>query len=100
MQNTPAALTKVVAPADAQHVEPWVDELGGGNSWGRYLRGTRRATAGVEVVIAGWQDADGQVERHASVLATDAEHDAAALRHLAAAVLDTADELDRLARWT
>ena len=57
------------APADAQHVDEWVDETGDGTAWGRYMGGTRRAVAGVEVVIAGWQDADGGVERHASAWA-------------------------------
>jgi hypothetical protein len=96
MEHTPAALAYIAAPADARHVEPWVDELGDGKSWGRYVRGTRRITAGVEIVVVGWQDAEGQVERHASVWATDVHLDAAALRQLVAHALDAADELDVL----
>lgn len=59
MHNAPTTLARIAAPADAKHVEPWVDELGDGKTWGRYVRGTRRATAGVELVVCGWQDADG-----------------------------------------
>lgn len=65
-------------------------------TWGRYIRGTRRAVAGVEVVIAGWQDASGQVERHASLWATDVQLDVPKLRELAAVALDAANELDQL----
>jgi hypothetical protein len=97
MHNTPAALAHIAAPADAQHVEPWVDETGYGTNWGRYLRGTRWAVAGVELVVAGWQSADGTVERHAIVFAADVQLDAAGLRKLAAVALDAADELDQLA---
>lgn len=96
MHNAPTTLARIAAPADAKHVEPWVDELGDGKTWGRYVRGTRRATAGVELVVCGWQDADGQVERHVSVWATDTQLDAAALRQLATLALDAADELDAL----
>lgn len=92
----PLELAHIAAPSDAQHLAEWVDELGDGKSWGRYVRGTRRDTAGVQVVVVGWQDADGQVERHASVSATDVALDAAALRQLAAQALDAADELDNL----
>ena len=65
--HTPPHLANIAAPADAQHVEPWVDETSDGSTWGRHIRGTRRATAGGEVVLCGWQDADGAVERHASL---------------------------------
>ena len=59
MHDTPAALANIAAPADAQHVADWIDETGTGITWGRYVRGTRRATAGIEIVVAGWQSADG-----------------------------------------
>jgi hypothetical protein len=94
VHHTPAALAHIAAPADADHVAEWVDIARNGE-WGRYVSGTRRAVAGVEVVVVGWQDANGAVERHASVWATDVALDAAALRKLAAQALDTADELDR-----
>lgn len=60
------------------------------------MRGTRRATAGIAVTLCGWQDANGNVERNASVSAADAQLDAAALRRFAALVLDAADELETL----
>jgi hypothetical protein len=100
MTAIPAALHHIAAPSDAQHVEPWVDETGDGQTWGRYVRGTRAAAAGVHVVVAGWQSADGAVERHASMWAADCQLDAAALRKLAAVALDAADELDQLNRGT
>jgi len=96
MHSTPAELTHIAAPADAQHVEPWVDENGDGTTWGRYVRGTRRSTTGLEIVVAGWQSADGTVERHAFASATDVALNAAALRRLAAVALNAAEELDRL----
>jgi hypothetical protein len=96
MHETPAALAFVAPPADAQHVEEWVDVAGTGTTWGRYIQGTRRAVAGVQVVVVGWQDADGQVDRHASVWATDVALDATSLRKLAAAALDAADEIEGL----
>jgi hypothetical protein len=96
MHNTPAALAHIPAPADAQHVDEWVDVAGTGTTWGRYVRGTRRTVAGAQVVVVGWQDANGQVDRHASIWATDLALDAAALRKLAAAALDAADEIERL----
>ncbi|MBO0677184.1 hypothetical protein JRC04_06880 [Mycolicibacterium sp. S2-37] len=92
-QSAPA---NVSLPADARHAAEWVDEQGDGRHWGRYMRGTRRATSGVSVTLRGWQDASGAVERHASVLADDAELDASALRRLAALALDAADELESL----
>jgi hypothetical protein len=98
MHDTPAALARIAAPADAQHVDPWVDENGDGTTWGRYVQGTRRRAAGVHVVIGGWQDADGTVERQVNVWATDVQLDAAALRKPAAVALDAADELDQLAQ--
>ena len=96
MTKIPATLANIAAPADAQHVEDWVDWNDTGD-FERYIRGTRRAVTGVEIRIAGFQQADGTVARHASVWATDAQLDAAALRQLAALALDAADELDQLA---
>ena len=50
----------------------------------RHVRGTRRASAGAEVTLCGWQVASNAVERPASVTSTDVQLDAAALRQLAA----------------
>jgi len=52
---------------------------------------------GVHVDVCGWQAANGTVERHVAVFAPDADLDAATARKLAAALLDAADQLDRLA---
>jgi hypothetical protein len=81
---------------DARKLAEWVDENGDGTRWGRYVRGTRPAAAGVAVTLCGWQDASGTVERHAAVSAADVELDAAALRRLAILALDAADELESL----
>jgi hypothetical protein len=51
----------------------------------------------VHVDACGLQAADGTVERHVAVFAPDADLDAATARKLAAALLDAAEELDRLA---
>jgi hypothetical protein len=59
VHDTSAALANITAPADAQHVADWIDETGTGITWGRCVRGTRGATAGIEIVVAGWQSADG-----------------------------------------
>jgi hypothetical protein len=48
-------LANIPAPADAQHVAEWVDENGDGMRWGRYVRGSRRDTAGVALTLCGWQ---------------------------------------------
>lgn len=92
----PAHLETIPAPADAQHVEDWIDWNDTGE-YERHISGTRRAVAGVEIRIAGFQHADGTTTRHAAVWATDTHLDAAALRQLAAAALNAADELDELA---
>jgi hypothetical protein len=95
MHDTPpAALAHVAAPADADHVEDWRDDLGTGE-YERFMRGTRRIVAGVEIWIVGWQQADGTVARHGSVWATETRLDAASLRQLAALASDAADELDQ-----
>ncbi len=96
MPDAFANLGCITAPTDAQQVAPWVDETSDGQGWGRFVRGTRRAVAGVSVTIVGWQSADGTVRRRALVSADDAEVDAAALRKLASELLDAADELDQL----
>jgi hypothetical protein len=90
--HTPAELDSFAPPADAQHVEELVDW--GSGEYERYMRGTKRHVAGVDLRIAGWQDARGAVARHVSVWATDTHLDAAQLRALAALALDAAAELD------
>ena len=59
MHDTPAALANIAAPADAQHVADWIDETGTGITWepvrARHPPGHR----GIEIVVAGWQSAEG-----------------------------------------
>ncbi|SHT24293.1 hypothetical protein [Mycobacteroides abscessus] len=95
MNHAPAHLARIPAPADARHVEDWIDWNDTGE-YERHISGTRRAVAGVEIRIAGFQHADSTTNRHAAVWATDTHLDAAALRQLAAAALNAADELDEL----
>ncbi|MDT5117158.1 MAG: hypothetical protein QOE30_2897 [Mycobacterium sp.] len=73
---------------------------GAGDGWGRHVRGSSRATAGAEVVLAGWQDATAAVEWHAILFAADVELDATALRQHAAALIEAADEMERLSDGT
>ncbi|CRZ14798.1 hypothetical protein [Mycolicibacterium neworleansense] len=93
--TAPEHLAAIPVPADAQHVEDWIDWNNTGD-YERHMHGTRRAVAGVEIRIAGFQQADGIINRHATVWATDTYLDATALRQLAAAALTAADELDEL----
>ncbi len=79
------------APADARTITPR-DEDGR-----RHFTGTRRHLTTVSVTLAGTQNTDGAVSRHAVIYAPDAELDPGQLRQLAAALLDAADELDTLA---
>lgn len=83
-------------PADALEVGEWQLDHDG---YGRPFRGTRRG----EVVIAGWQRADGQAER--SILMDSNEYPIA-LKHpraSAQAILDADDEIEALqagpTRW-
>lgn len=93
--DVPATLARVVAPVDAQHVEDWRDDFSTGD-YDRYFRGTHRSTAGVELTITGFQDAEGITWRTAHIFTADAHLDAAALRRHAAQALAAADELDEL----
>lgn len=87
------SLASVPEPSKALYVSEWVDENGDG-TFGRHVNSSRRSVSGAAVAIAGWQDASGEVEWHATVSAPDVEADAAHLRMLAAALLNAADELD------
>jgi hypothetical protein len=89
--NAPAALAFVAPPADAEHIEDWIDETGDGKTWGRFIRGTRRAAGRVHVDLCGWQAADGTVERHVAVFAPDADLDAARAQAGRLAAIERAD---------
>jgi hypothetical protein len=93
--DVPATLAAITAPVDAQHVEDWRDDFDTGD-YDRYFRGTRRSTAGVELTITGFQDAEGITWRNVHILAADVHLDAAGLRRHAAQVLAAAAELDEL----
>jgi hypothetical protein len=63
----------------------------------RTLTWSRHDTDEVGVTIEGWQSSDGDVDRCISIYdAGNAELSAADARRLAAALLNAADELDRL----
>jgi hypothetical protein len=96
MHSTPAELAAIPAPADAQYVQDWRDDFDTGD-YDRYFRGTRRHVAGVDLHVTGFQAADGAASRDVHVFAVDVQLDPAALRKLAVAALDAADEVDRLA---
>lgn len=86
---------EVPRPADATRFCMWSDEEGG--VWVRTFDGTRRSVGGKEVVfIDGRQYQDGRVERSIVLTVGDDDYDAATARQLAAALIDAADELERL----
>lgn len=75
-----------------------------GRGWSREFTGTSRRVDGVSVRLNGTQFADGTVERTLAVGVDDLAAGpggaltAAAARQLAAALIEAADELDRMAR--
>jgi hypothetical protein len=85
-------------PLGATRVLPWSQD--GDNpaavSWSRHFEGKATEVAGVHLLTAGFQWADSQIQRWASITVTDgyAELDAAELRRFAGALLDAADDLD------
>lgn len=84
-------------PAGAVEVQHWEEADG---RWHREFTGTERHhDRGLDVIICGAQQADGSVQRHANVYASDSPPDCepADLRAMAALLVDAADELDFLA---
>ena len=94
-QNAAAALYADVPPPpeDGQHY-PW--EHDGDGKWFRFFAGTTRDLGKTTVTISGLQYADGTITRSISVDGDDESLDATQARKIATALLDAADELDRL----
>jgi hypothetical protein len=95
-QNAAAALYADIAPPPevGQHY-PW--EHFGDGTWTRFFVGTTRKVGSAEVMITGLQSSDGSIERSIGVDGASDSLDASNARTLAAALLEAADELDRLA---
>jgi hypothetical protein len=94
-QNAAAALYADVAPPpeDGQHY-PW--EHDGDGKWFRFFAGTARELGETSVTITGLQSADGSIERTISIDGSDEGLDASTARQIAAALIEAADELERL----
>lgn len=94
-QNAAAALYADVAPPpeDGEHYH-W--EHDGDGKWFRFFAGSTREVGDTTVMINGLQSADGTITRSISIDGDSEGLDAARARAIAAAVLDAADELDRL----
>lgn len=95
-QNAAAALFADVAPPpeDGQHYH-W--EHGGDGQWTRYFAGTVRDIDKAAVIINGFQSSDGTITRSICVDGETDDLDAAKARRIAAALIEAADELERLA---
>ena len=86
----------VAPPADAiGGVDDWMD-VGGGEYQRAFTSWSRDDGGHLSVEIFGLQLSDGRVERHIVDKARDCSMTAAGARQRAAALLDAADELDRL----
>jgi hypothetical protein len=79
-------------PEEGQHY-PWSEHADG--TWTRFFVGTTRNLGDVEVMINGIQSSDGSISRTINANAVD-DLDASQARRLAALLVETADELDRL----
>ena len=91
MPNTPNLPVPAGATAD-----DWSDFTDIDGDHARALLWSRHDTDKIGVAVDGWQTADGQVIRAVSLYDADKELTAADARKLAAALLNAADELDRL----
>lgn len=95
-QNAAAVLYADVTPPpeDGQHY-PW--EHDGDGKWTRFFMGTTRKVGDDSAVsIMGNQSVDGNIERTINIDGSDEGLDAATARQLAAALIEAADELERL----
>ena len=88
----------VASPPDARRIDVWMDE--GDACWLRRFDGTSRVVDNVTVYISGVQTGDGRIEREILVspntFGDDGYMPAATARRLASALVEAADELDRL----
>lgn len=94
-QNAAAAYFADVAPPaeDGEHY-PW--EHDGDGKWFRLFYGTTRKVGDVQVMLSGLQGCDGTITRSISVDGDSESLEAMQARQIAAALLDAADELERL----
>lgn len=94
-QNAAAALYADVAPPpeDGHHYD-W--EHAGDGVWCRFFAGTTREVDEARVMITGLQYADGRIDRTICVDGDCESLDASRARQVAAALIEAADELDRL----
>lgn len=85
----------VPVPEGADVVDHWqVDPVEGG--WFRYIEGRRWQVDGVDAGVLGTQFPDGRIERCVRVEADALDLGADGLRRIATALIEAAEELDRL----
>jgi hypothetical protein len=90
--NAAASLFADIAPPPEEgHHYPW--ENIGDDTWTRFFVGTSRKLGDVEVFISGIQSSDGAISRAIGVSAGE-DMGATEARHLAALLIEAADELD------
>ncbi len=83
-------------PAGATTDGTWSDLRDVEGDCVRSLEWSRHDAAGIGVAVDGWQHLDGRVESHVSLYDAEKELTAESARQLAAALLEAADELERL----
>ena len=94
-QNAAAAVYADVAPPpdEGKHY-PW--EHNGDGRWMRLFTGTDRKVGSTIVMINGMQHSDGAITRSICIDGETEELDPSAARQVAAAMIEAADELERL----
>ncbi len=91
---TDAVMGNVAAPPDAVGVGEWEDALTPDAF--RLFWGSDHTVDGADITISGTQSADGSIdERHITIVVDHVTAEAA--RAIAAALVEAADEIDRLA---
>ncbi len=94
-QNAAGALFADVAPPPDEGVHyPW--EHDGEGCWFRFFTGSDRKVDDTTVMINGVQQQDGTITRSICIDGETESLDAATARRVAAAIVETADELERL----
>lgn len=91
----------VAPPLGATYVEHWTgDAWESGDPAMRVFEGTKRRCGHMEVLVGGWQDSTGTVQRDITVSSTerfsDGQMSAAIARQVAAALIEAADEIEQL----
>ncbi|MHA0287041.1 hypothetical protein ACXYX3_11375 [Mycobacterium sp. C3-094] len=94
-QNAAAVLFADVAPPPDDGVHyPWQPDGDGG--WARYFTGTDRKVGSTTVMINGMQHSDGSITRTICIDGETESLGPSAARQVAAAIVEAADELERL----